>query len=53
MCNLFILPFNFSNSFEQHLERLDMVLDRLSECNLKYQLTSVCSVKKMYNVKDM
>jgi hypothetical protein len=25
----------FSNSFEQHLERLDLVLQRLHECNLK------------------
>ncbi|MCG7878261.1 MAG: DDE-type integrase/transposase/recombinase [Candidatus Thiodiazotropha taylori] len=25
----------FSNSLEQHLERLDMVLNRLKECNLK------------------
>ena len=25
----------FSNSFEQHLERLDMVLTRLKQCNLK------------------
>lgn len=25
----------FSNSLEQHLERLDMVLRRLKECNLK------------------
>lgn len=25
----------FSNSFEQHLERLDMVLSRLQQCNLK------------------
>lgn len=25
----------FSNSLEQHLERLDKVLNRLKECNLK------------------
>ena len=25
----------FSNSFEQHLERLDIVLTRLQRCNLK------------------
>ena len=25
----------FSNSFEQHLEKLDIVLTRLKQCNLK------------------
>ena len=35
MCHIFACPDNFSSSLEEHLERLDMVLTKLKECNLK------------------
>lgn len=36
----------FSNSFEQHLERLDIVLTRLQQCNLKLSAEKCFFLKK-------
>ena len=38
---------NFSDSFEQHMERLDRVLTRLSKCNLKLAADKCFSVRNL------
>ena len=51
MTHFFRQPYNLSNGFEQHLEKLDMVLTRLSEYTLKGSLTPAVGKCLWFSVK--